>query len=519
MRTLGMLIASGLISSQLAGCFTYSAGQHDVAARASLHSEHWPARDVDAVRSFHEDTPNRIFRYALKPGIELEEVNPEYALRVSERPDYIVHANVLTERGVARLYTDYGQSMFQSWDEQLYGFTPNASFLSSHATQSPRFIENMAELDKGPDASDRMLEYFAPGITITRTARRVALTRGVQMHIPLDIEADVRGILLHFTALYGNDYERRVLDTLRDRGWVVLSVSTESSITPPPPPHSKSTTELKQLRADVMAELQTVTSQRVNATDADVEAELSIKERELQRDLTRLSRAVADATRGSFQVCSDDDVAPVAREIAEAIDEKLAENAYAAEAALALFGATHPQFADAPAAIIGFSAGSLAAPAAAEYLNDRVEAVVLIGGGCDILSIGAKSTFTDGGIRLRCGDERIDSEMLTRLSEAYLQHSRLDPYHLADHLSHLPVLHVWATHDSWIPASNARRLAERLGSPDRLTHLGGHRSLFFFLPSQASRIGRWLKRATEPTRIKNPALQCRPGLDVDLNTA
>lgn len=504
MKILGILIASAVISSQLVGCFTYSAGQHDVESRAAFNSEHWPTRDVDAVRSFHEDTPNRIFRYALKPGVELEDVNPEYAPGVNQIPDYVVHANILTERGMARLFTDNHESTFESWDERLFGFSPNATFLSCHEVRNPRFAKRMAELDEGPNANDRMLGHFAPGITITRTARRVALTRGVQMHIPLEIEADVRGILIHFTALYGNDYERRVLDTLRDRGWVVLSVSTESAITPPPPLHSKSETELMQLRADVIAELRTVTSQRVDATDADEEAELSIKERELRQEMMHLSRAVADATRGSFQVCSDDDVDPVARAIAQAIDEKLAENAYAAEAALALFDGWYPELADVPVAVIGFSAGSLAAPAAAALLNDRVEAVVLIGGGCDILSIGATSTFSDGGIRLRCGNEPIASEMLTKLSAAYLQDSQLDPYHLAAHLSHLPVLHVWATHDTWMPARNARLFAERLGSPDRLAHLGGHRSLFFFLPSQANRIGRWLERTTEASHMKKP---------------
>ncbi len=49
--------------------------------------------------------------------------------------------------------------------------------------------------------------------------------------------------------------------------------------------------------------------------------------------------------------------------------------------------------------------------------------------------------------------------------------------------------------DRWVPASSGHLLRQRLGRPAQLLHLGGHKTLFYFLPTQETRIASWLERA------------------------
>jgi hypothetical protein len=488
---LRLAIASALAAS-LGGCFTYSPGRVDAAASAPLPAEAWPPRDIDAVREFHDATPRQVFRYALRPGATLAEIDPRYAPYVEEKPDFTVLECRLCGQGLLRRYTDHRDT-----DELLfavevaYGFEPNAAFLTSRTLARPQVQERLAEARDEAAADDGLLKFAAPGLRLTNTARRIALDEGMSMRLPTEVAADPPGVLIHFTALFGTPYERAVVDELRERGWVVLSISSEVSITPPPRDvHAARLAELNARRDALIAEIVHL--------GAPGGREINPESRppdERQRELEAVMREAAMLERGSFQVCDESQVEPVAEAIAAAVDDVIADHAYAAESALEFAHAEFPQLRGEPIAVIGFSAGSLAAPAAAARLGEMVDAVVLIGSGANLFEIARAGKLTDGGLRVRCEDDAVPADLMDRLGEAYLARSSLDPYHVAPNLRAAPVLLVTADFDAWVPAATGRLLQERLGAPDRLSHFGGHRTLFHFLPSQADRIAQWLEEA------------------------
>lgn len=487
------------------GCFSYNAGRpHTVAAIEPIPASAWPARDIEAVKPFYEATPEQIFRYELEPGIALSDVNPEYAPFVQDRPDYTVHYCRLNGTGLLRCYTDHATSAdFEAWDRVIYGFSPNASFLTSQRVNTKQFQEHLARASN-PTSDDTLLKSLAPGLRLSKTHDRIALDQGIAMRLPRELPDDshqLLGTLIHFTAMAGTEYEDAVMDALRSRGWTVLSISSEAWIRPPQRlEYAERLAELEARQKELLNEVGSLTMARFKTKDPQEKAELKLQEQELFQTLTSISREMGRLGRGAFQVCDESQVETVAQEIAAAVDNQLAEHAYAAEAALEYAWSQFPQLRDKPVVIIGFSAGSLAAPAAAARLRDVVDAVILIGAGAHAVEIARKGELTDGGVRVRCEDGEVPAYLMDQLSEAYLAHSRLDPYHTAAQLRNKRVLLVTAMHDSWVPRATAQLLRQQLGDPDRLTHLGGHRTLFYFLPSQARRIADWLERAVEDQR-------------------
>jgi pimeloyl-ACP methyl ester carboxylesterase len=194
------------------------------------------------------------------------------------------------------------------------------------------------------------------------------------------------------------------------------------------------------------------------------------------------------------------DVPRVAQQLAGVLDDLVAEPAYAAQAALDYLAENRPEIPQSPLAIVGFSAGSLAAPAIVARTPDRFDAAVLIGAGANLLEISQKSDLTDGGIRLAWPDNQPRGEWRKELFRDYLEYSKLDPYHTAQFLRDKPVLTILANLDLTVPADNGWLLWDRLGRPDRYMHVGEHRTLFLTLHTQANRIADWLEHATDHPR-------------------
>jgi predicted esterase len=281
----------------------------------------------------------------------------------------------------------------------------------------------------------------------------------------------------------------------------VLSIDTNPWISAPLRPDLLPRIEALEAQRDEVEQAQravrgALAAAREEANSAAVER-LAAQDARLLERLRATWSEIADLRRGAFQVCAASDVEPVAADIAARVDDVTAEHAYAAEAVLGYVHSRFPQLAAAPVAVIGFSAGALVAPAAAVLLEEEVDAVVLIGGGANYLAIGTRSEFSDGGLRLDCRGEPVPQPLMQALERAYLERTRLDPYVLAPHLRGQPVLLVRATHDAWVPADTGEALQQQLGDPDRLVHVGGHKTLFYFLPTQSTRIARWLERAVE----------------------
>src|SRR5690606_18867956 len=166
----------------------------------------------------------------------------------------------------------------------------------------------------------------------------------------------------------------------------------------------------------------------------------------------------------------------------------------------------------------GCSAGAICGPTIAAGLGDRVQAVVLIGGGADILRISQTNGVTNAGLAFGALDpieggyqpRKLTSKELDQLSTQYLRMSRLDPHHTAPALCATPTLMLHATLDKIVPARCGRLLYERLGRPERWTFWLGHSLLFWRLPAYAGSVARWVDAAAPPSpALPRPAAPAR----------
>jgi pimeloyl-ACP methyl ester carboxylesterase len=285
------------------------------------------------------------------------------------------------------------------------------------------------------------------GIRAGRDETYYLMRQGTRMRAFEPLGGEPRGVVLHLSSLAGFDYEKPVIDALCEDGWLVLQIDASTARRPE------------------------------NPTRVDASA----------------------------------DVAEPARDLARAIDNRVAEIAYAAEAGLDYLLDTRSDLADRPVMVAGYSAGALVGPAVATLLHDRIDGVVLVGGGANLLSIARRSSLTNGGISVRwehaSGPENTPTEAdWARLEDAYLTASRLDPYNTAPFLVDKPVLVLHGLFDDIVPADTGETLYERLGRPERYVYTLGHRGLFWRLPAQSGIIRRWLdEHGAKPESKKDQA--------------
>lgn len=193
-----------------------------------------------------------------------------------------------------------------------------------------------------------------------------------------------------------------------------------------------------------------------------------------------------------FMIPSRDRVPEVARSLAKEIDDLLAESAYAAEGAIDYLARQRPEIPLSPMVMVGCSAGALATPAVVARMPEKFDAVVLVGGGANLLEISQRSDLTTAGISLAWPENQPRPDWRNRLFAEYLKFSKLDPYATAPVIRDKPVLMVHANLDSTVPADNGWLLWDRLGRPDRYVHVVGHRTLFLTLYTQSRRIADWI---------------------------
>jgi fermentation-respiration switch protein FrsA (DUF1100 family) len=203
------------------------------------------------------------------------------------------------------------------------------------------------------------------------------------------------------------------------------------------------------------------------------------------------------------------DIGAAAGRIAANIDDRIAEIAYAVEAALEYIAHERPHIPVSPMVVTAYSAGALSAPSVVALLQNRVDAAVLVGGGANLLEIAQRSTLTDGGLKLDWKNGTPTAAQRQQLYDAYLQASRLDPYWTALALRDKPVLVLHAIFDRIVPAANGDLLYERLGRPARVNFMLGHGLLFYRLPNSTRDIADFVdsSAATRSDRrfVESPA--------------
>lgn len=196
-----------------------------------------------------------------------------------------------------------------------------------------------------------------------------------------------------------------------------------------------------------------------------------------------------------FQQLNDDRGTSLvaAERISRTLDAFGADYAHAVHDMVAYLRDRHPELRQVPVVIIGYSAGALATPTVAARLLPDLQAVVLIGGGVNVAGIMLDSTVANIGSRLRREGGAAVSAELDSFTEQYLASSRFDPYHTAPMLRAVPTLMVHGSLDRIVPASYGNQLYERLGRPERWSYPLGHALLFWWLPTQATRIADWIE--------------------------
>lgn len=189
----------------------------------------------------------------------------------------------------------------------------------------------------------------------------------------------------------------------------------------------------------------------------------------------------------------------IASQAARSADQRIAECAYATDAALDHVFSKRAQLADKPVVLVGMSGGAMALPSVYAYDPERYDAAVLIAGGANFLRIMIESNYSDWIDAILIDfDPSSDSlgspapELVDTLSERYLEFTKLDAYKTAPLLSRIPVLILHANNDKAVPSKTGDLLYEQLGKPERWTYPLGHELIFAGLPTQIPRINIWL---------------------------
>ncbi len=192
----------------------------------------------------------------------------------------------------------------------------------------------------------------------------------------------------------------------------------------------------------------------------------------------------------------------IASRAAHAADQRVAECAYATDAALDHVFAQREDMRERPVVLMGMSGGAMALPSVYAYAPERYDAAVLIAGGANFLRIMIESNYKSW-IDAILVDFDPSSEYLGKpepgvvdtLASLYLEHAKLDAYHSAPLLLEhkLPTLVLHAKNDQAVPASSGDLLYERLGKPERWAYPFGHEVIFATLPTQIPKIETWVR--------------------------
>lgn len=211
------------------------------------------------------------------------------------------------------------------------------------------------------------------------------------------------------------------------------------------------------------------------------------------------------------------DLPSAAAAIAAEFDQRAAECAYAAHAAMAHIAQERPALADLPRIAVGMSGGAMTMPSVLALEPDRYAAAIMIAGGCNYLAINEESNYRlliDAVSVKWAGGAAPTDDDRAALSRLYLERSRLDSYHCAPLLIGKPMLLIHGELDGAVPARLGDLLWERLGKPERWSQLAGHEEVFMKLPPQMDRIMDWLAKLQLPTPahpVAAPAQATSPG--------
>ncbi len=482
--------------------------------RPTLPADAWPARDVEPLVPLFEATPDRIPFYKIKDGVDPATLSDDER-KLVEKARYELEYKGIHGVNLLRLYKRRPPTKSDDFSALLdfgflfVGFHSNGAIISSRTLE---VIEQRRKLDQAlavPVAPDPEKTEKAAEQRIEEVLEAPLYPdSGLPVYIPPAKEGfKPKGLLIHVQSMGANDYEPKVLKEFERRGWAVIDIKPQDYINSPIPESTYE--EIRTLDAKLRELRKEIFVRQPPERDKDG----TIKVVSMKETVNRWQRHPkyqeymdtqmrhSKLRQGGFQACSDEDLPRVAAEIAAVIDQGMAGAAYAVETILDYVDTQRPDLQNIPVVLAGFSAGALATPTIAARLEEtqpgRIQAVILVGGGCNLFRLAMDSTFSDGGLRVLCGEEPVSKQVIDKLSDLYLAASKLDPYHTSPLISHLPILVLHASRDTWVPAAMGDLLYERLDYPERLVMSGGHEHLFYFLPGRAKWIVDWTERKVQ----------------------
>ncbi len=543
------ICAIAIFSLFSGGCWSYRPTTRPVAVARTEAPDvsTWPTRDVEPLKPILEKTPPEVVYFGLVEGVDRATLTADEK-NILDNARTTVHYKGIHGLSLLRIFDWKPKprvSETTSPDERFSelfgpGFPANARTISSRTLSAADDARTQEARLAVPAPKEPQLPIAAPARPPNeqrghgRVSMRVLpipydqnlhLESGKPIRIPpIKKPGEYKGLVLHFQAISYNEFEPRVLEEFERRGWAVIDISTESSTQPP-----MSDEQIEQYKKSLASDYEILAQIYADkAKEFTLENAPSSSDEEAVSDWVRKFNtydskhplypkyakqrsATGKLRAGSFQACEGADLDLVARQIASRVDQALAGNAYAAQTCLEYALTQRPDLQNIPVVMIGFSAGALTTPTAAALLRDQLDAVVVIGGAANLFMVTQKSVFTDGGIKVRCGTEKVPAATTEAISELYLKHTKLDPYYTAPMIAHLPILQVHASSDDWVPAAYGDILFERLGKPDQLTIGAGHELLFYFLPGKADFIANWVENATSHHATPPPVAPTETG--------
>jgi hypothetical protein len=515
-RLCSLIAAASIL---VAGCSSYRpADPQRAASNADNVSVKWPAREASVLEDLQAATPTEIYALEWIPGSDHSKATAQdrYFL---ENPDFVITHRGIHGQALLRLFEDYREYNRPTTAHRLeeyimtrFGFRPNGSVITSRGIVTPASIARRRERQQVREIEAEVWRLEGRVVRRHPAPELSAITDGMPVRIPDPPSqwSGHRGLVIHFHSIQANPGERAVRQEMINRGWTVIDLQTDPRIATPV--NARDEKRLAELESQ--ANLSWVLATRgIKFTSVHgTQQRFAVDPRHVAGDWNRAVKEAFELREGSFELDPAADLNAIGRIIAQLSDDVAASNAYAAEAIITYLRQHRPQLLEGPIVLMGYSAGSLATPAAAiRLMRDMpdpiaIQAVVLVGSGADLFDISQKSALTDGGITLNHNGRRVRDQRVDAVHTSYLEHTQLDPVRLAPFLRSLPVLQVHASRDTWVHAAAGERLCEKLGRPDRLTVRGGHVRLFYTLSLYKDRIADWIEEHA-PARDSHRASQ------------
>lgn len=188
-----------------------------------------------------------------------------------------------------------------------------------------------------------------------------------------------------------------------------------------------------------------------------------------------------------------------AREIGGIVNDRLAECAYAVQAAWDHVHQRREGTSVLPHAVIGISGGAISLPTVVARTPSLYRAAVLIGGGADFWLINERSNYQGmiDAVRTVWIGQAPTQELIGAFDVRLLKIARLDSFHTAAALRDVPTLMLHATADRAVPSPLGDVLWERLGRPERWVYPVNHEVLCLGLPAEFGKVLDWLAAAID----------------------